>query len=155
MAVTMRAKDMMIKDVYFVGEHATVRDVVRHFISHRISGLPVVKENGELCGYISDGDIMRYIGKHQDIIIDSILSVGVISADDRSFSERAQEVLDLDVHSITKRKIITIDAEAEAEDVAAVLGKKQIKKLPVTEHGKLVGIISRGDVIRNTFEKLL
>lgn len=151
----MKAKDMMIKDVFSVNEDATVRDVIRHFISHRISGLPVVKANGELAGYISDGDIMRYIGKHQDIIIDSILTVGIITGDDKSFAERAQEVLDLNVHNITKRKIITIDAEVEAEDVAAVLGKRQIKKLPVTKDGKLVGIISRGDVIRNTFEKLL
>lgn len=151
----MKAKDMMITDVYSVSEHATVRDVVKHFIQHRISGLPVVKENGELAGYISDGDIMRYIGKHQDIIIDSILTVGIISGDDKSFTDRAQEVLDLDVHEITKRKIITIDAEVDAEDVAAVLGKRQIKKLPVTKDGKLVGIISRGDVIRSTFEKLL
>lgn len=151
----MKAKDMMIKEVYSVGEHATVRDVVTQFIEHKISGLPVVKDNNELCGYISDGDIMRYIGKRQDIIIDSILTVGIIMGDDRTFAVRAHEVLDYDVHEITKRKIITIDANSTAEEVAAVLGKKQIKKLPVTENGKLVGIISRGDVIRNTFETLL
>jgi len=151
----MKAKDIMIRDVYQVGENATVREVIKHFITHRISGLPVVNEAGEIAGYISDGDIMRYIGKHQDIIIDSILTVGIISGDDKSFSERVQGVLDLDVHHVSKRKIITIDAESEAEDVAAVLGKKQIKKLPVTKDGKLVGIISRGDVIRHTFEKLL
>lgn len=151
----MKAEDIMISHVYKVSGDATVREVISHFIKHRISGLPVVDENDQILGYISDGDIMRFIGKHRDIIIDSILTVGVIAGDDKDFNARVQEVLDLNVRAIAQRKVITVQADLDVEDVAAILGKKRIKKLPVERNGRLVGIISRGDVIRNAFQKFI
>jgi len=151
----VKAEDMMIRDVYKVDEHATVKDVIELFMIHRISGLPVVGGQGEILAYISDGDIMRFIGKHQDIIIDSILTVGVIAGDDKNFDERVQNVLGLNVLAIAQRKIIIVNAGCAAEEVAAILGKKRIKKLPVEKDGKLVGIISRGDVIRHAFKRFL
>ncbi|MDP4162882.1 MAG: CBS domain-containing protein, partial [Bacillota bacterium] len=53
------------------------------------------------------------------------------------------------------KKVVKISWNEELENIAAILGKKQIKKLPVERHGVLVGIISRGDVIRHSFKALL
>lgn len=151
----MQALDMMIKDVYKVDETDTVRSVIEKFIKYHISGLPVINGKNEIVAYISDGDIMRYIGKHKDIVIDSLYTVSVVKGDDVEFGERVKSVLNLGVLKIAQKKVIKVAWDEKIEDVAAILGKRRIKKLPVERDGELIGIISRGDVIRHTFEELL
>lgn len=151
----MQAHEIMIKQVYKVKESDTVRSVIERFIEHRISGLPVVNERNEIVSYISDGDIMRYIGKHRDVVVDSIYYVAVFKGDQEAYEERARRLLDLNVMEIGKKKVIKVSWDEEIEDIAAILGKKQIKKLPVERNGVLVGIISRGDVIRHSFKSLM
>ncbi|NOU98096.1 CBS domain-containing protein [Paenibacillus sp. LMG 31456] len=151
----MQAHEIMNTHVYKVKETDTVRLVIEKFIEHRISGLPIVNERNEIVAYISDGDIMRYIGKHKDIILDTVYFVNVVKGDDEEFEERAKKILDLNVLSIAKKKVIKARWDEEIEYVAAILGEKQIKKLPVERNGVLVGIISRGDVIRHSFNAIL
>ncbi|MBU7318197.1 CBS domain-containing protein [Paenibacillus oleatilyticus] len=151
----MKAHEIMISQVHKVKEIDTVRTVIEKFIHHRISGLPVVNEQNKIVAYISDGDIMRYIGKHKDWIVDSLYFVAVIQGDEDDFEERTRKLLDLNVMEIAVKKVITAAWDEEVEDIAAVLEKKQIKKLPVERNGMLVGVISRGDIIRHSFKSLL
>jgi CBS domain-containing protein len=151
----MQANEIMIRQVYKVKESDTVRTVIEKFIDHRISGLPVVNDRNEIVAYLSDGDIMRYIGKHEDRIIDSWYFTYVIKGDYEEFDERAQRLMKLNVMAIARRKVIIVSWDDELETIAAILGKKHLKKLPVERNGVLVGIISRGDVIRHSFKTLL
>ncbi|MFQ3545730.1 CBS domain-containing protein [Halobacillus rhizosphaerae] len=151
----MQAHEMMIKEVFKVREKDSVRSVIKGFIEHRISGMPVVNDQDEMVGYVSDGDIMRHIGKHKDFYVDSLYTVTVVQGDQVEFDERIKKILDLHVMEVAKRKVIRVEWDVKSEDIAAILGKKQIKKLPVEQDGVLVGIISRGDVIRRTFASIL
>ncbi|WHX25710.1 CBS domain-containing protein [Virgibacillus halodenitrificans] len=151
----MIAEEVMISDVYKVNQKDTIRSVINYFIDYRISGLPVINDEEKIVGYISDGDIMRYIGKHKDIFVDSLYNVTVFKGDKEDFEARIQHVLDLNVMKLAKKKIVKVGVTANIENVAAILGKKQIKKLPVEKDEKLVGIISRGDVIRHAFQRFL
>ncbi|MDQ7094041.1 CBS domain-containing protein [Desulfosporosinus sp. PR] len=151
----MQAHEVMISQVYKVKRTDTIRSVIKQFIEKRISGLPVVNERNEIVGYVSDGDIMRYIGKHNDRIIDSFYWVTVINGDDVDFEKRLRELLDLNVMSIASKRVIKVSWDEEIETIASILGKKQIKKLPVERDGVLVGIISRGDVIRHSFKTIV
>jgi len=151
----LKAHDIMIRHVHKVKQNDTVRAVIEKFIEHRISGLPVVNDRNEIVAYISDGDIMRYIGKHKDVVIDSLYFAAVFKGDHEKFEERARNLLDLNVLDIATRKVIKVSWDEEVEEFAAILGKKRIKKVPVERNGVLVGIISRGDIIRHTFKALL
>jgi CBS domain-containing protein len=151
----MQAHEIMIRQVYKVKQSDTVRSVIEKFIEHRISGLPVVNDRNEIVAYVSDGDIMRYIGKHKDRIIDTWNFTAFIQGDDEEFEERVKRLLSLNVMVIAKKKVLKVQWDEEIENIAAILGKKQIKKLPVERDGKLVGIISRGDVIRHSFKTIL
>ncbi|OPA76856.1 CBS domain-containing protein [Paenibacillus selenitireducens] len=148
----MQAHEIMIKQVYKVKENDKIRAVIEKFIDHHISGLPVVNDRNEIVGYISDGDIMRYIGKHEDKVIDFFFYLAVFQGDVDEFDARTEALLNANVMDIAKRKVTTVAWNEEIENIAAILGKKQIKKLPVQRNGVLVGIISRGDVIRNVFK---
>lgn len=148
----MQAHEIMIRQVYKVKEYDTVRSVIDRFIQHRISGLPVVNDRNEVVAYISDGDIMRYIGKHPNLVINSIYFTAVLRGDVDKFDDKTTSLLCSNVMDIAKRKVITVPWNEEVENIAAILGEKHIKKLPVERNGVLVGIISRGDVIRNVFK---
>lgn len=151
----MQAHEIMIDQVYQVKETDNVRAVIEKFIEHGISGLPVVNDRNEVVAFVSDGDIMRYIGKHEHIVIETFFYVDVIRGDNEDFEQRTQSLLNLNVREIATKKVIKVSWDEELENIAAILGKKQIKKLPVERDGVLVGIISRGDVIRHSFKSIL
>ena len=89
----MQAYEIMMNRTYKVKESDTVRSVIEKFIAYRISGLPVVNDSNEIVAYISDGDIMRYIGKYNDFVIDTFFFATVIKGDDEDFLKRAQRLL--------------------------------------------------------------
>jgi CBS domain-containing protein len=151
----MKAHEIMISPVYTVKESDSIRSVIEKFIQYRISGLPVVNDKSKIVAYISDGDIMRYIGKHENVGFYTFEMMAYIKGDEEDFKQRTQRILNINVMMIAQRKVITVLWDEEIENIAALLGKKQIKKLPVERDGKLVGIISRGDVIRHSFKEIL
>jgi CBS domain-containing protein len=151
----MQAHEFMISQVHKVKEVDSVRSVIEKFIVNGISGLPVVNDRNEIVGYVSDGDILRYIGKHEDRIVDSFYYAFVIKGDNEEFEEREKRILDLNVMEIAKKKVYKVSWNEEMEKIAQILGNKQIKKVPVERNGVLVGIVSRGDVIRYSFKGLL
>lgn len=151
----MKAHEIMIRQVYKVKQEDTVRTFIEKCITHRISGMPVVNDRNEIVAYLSDGDIMRYIGRHEDLIVDSFFQINVFVGDNDEFEERTRKLLNLNVMAIARKKVVTVHAEEDIEVIATILGKKQIKKVPVERNRVLVGIISRGDVIRHSFKALL
>lgn len=151
----MKAHEIMLTDVHKVKQSDTVRTVIEKFIEYRISGLPVVNERNEIVGFISDGDIMSYIGKHEDRVLDNFYYSFVIKGDLEEFEDREKRLLNLNVMEIAKKKVIKVSWNEDVENIAAILGKKHIKKVPVERNGVLVGIISRGDVIRSSIKALL
>ncbi|MCT8977096.1 CBS domain-containing protein [Clostridium sp. CX1] len=151
----MEAHEIMITEVYKVTEKDTVRSVIKKFIEYRISGVPIVNDRNEIVAYVSDGDIMRYIGKHENLVFDFFYYVAVIRGDDEEFEDRVKKILDLNILDIAQKKVVKVSRNEKIENVAAILAKKNIKKLPVEHDGVLVGIISRGDVIRHCFKSII
>jgi CBS domain-containing protein len=150
----LQAHEMMKHHVIKVKEYDSVSFVIEKFIEYGISGLPIVNDRNEMVAYISDGDIMRYIGKHDDLVIGTLFFSKVYSGDVEEFDERVIRIMDINVMEIAKKSVHKVSWDEKIENIAALLGKKQIKKLPVEKNGVLVGIISRGDVIRSTFKSL-
>jgi CBS domain-containing protein len=150
----MQASDIMISQVYKVKESELVKAVIEKFSDHRISGLPIVNERNEVVAYISDGDIMRYIGK-KHMILDFYNFANIYEMDRECFELRSKGILNLNVMEIAKKKVIKVQWNTPIEEIAAILGEKKIKKVPVERKGVLVGIISRGDVIRHVFKQFL
>lgn len=150
----MQAYDIMISQVYKVKESERVKAVIEKFSDHRISGLPIVNERNEIIAYISDGDIMRYIGK-KVMTLDFYNFATIYEMDKEYFELRSKSILNLNVMEIAKKKVVKVQWDTPIEEIAAILGEKKIKKVPVERKGVLVGIISRGDVIRHVFKQFI
>lgn len=71
---------------------------------------------------------MRYIGKHDDIIVDSFFQLNVIKGDEDEYEERTRKLLNLNVMAIAKKKVITVSWDEDIERIAAILGKNRSKR---------------------------
>lgn len=142
-----KISEIMDTDVYTVHESATVGDVLRVLVDKRASGVPIINDGKRVVGFISDGDIMKFIAKQDPRIID-MTSFITVWYDTESFDKKLDDLMELNVMELATTKVISVDSDFDIDEVAKVLGKKKIKKVPVLENGILVGIVSRTNIIR-------
>lgn len=146
-----KAKEIMTTRVQSIGPEESVRAAANMLAEHHISGLPVVDEKNRVVGIISSSDIVKFSG--QSHIITLVGSSGWVSpytdiAAMSSLSSGFELLGKKLVKDIMTRKVVTVSQDAGADEVARILAKKKINRLPVTdENGALVGIITRTDLI--------
>jgi len=138
----------MEHEVFALHEDATVHDALFYFSDKHISGAPIVSANDAAVGFISDGDIMRYLreDEHLPFAIDGSASFMAFWNPDAEFEQKLDSVMNLNVLEIGTSKPITISASASIEDVCELLSEAGIKKVPVVDGRKVVGIITRSTI---------
>lgn len=129
-----------------VPSDAPMREVVRVMAESDTSGVPVVDSSGVLVGFVSDGDVASYLGKNELSFFDPSLTL-VRFSDEGDFVDRLDDLLDLDVMNVATRRVVTVEASDSIDDACHVLAEKRIKKVPVVQDGKLVGTLSRRNII--------
>lgn len=144
---------VMNKTPYYVLSSSNLSDVVRLLSANKTSGLPVVDEDRHVVAYISDGDIMDYIGKSDATILDST-NMLYQATDNEDFAVRVSDLLNLNVMDIATHRAICLNTNTPLEDACRVFVDKRLKKVPIVEDDRLVGTLSRSDVIRSTMENL-
>jgi CBS domain-containing protein len=140
------AKDIMTAPVVSVAPQATIGEVAKLLLERRVSGLPVV-EGGRLVGIVSEGDLMRRHEIGTDRKADKaawwqrVLGLGPGPAEYvKSHAERVEDIMSRDVVSIPEDTPVT--------RIAALFGKRSIKRLPVLRGERLVGIVTQADLVR-------
>lgn len=141
------ARDVMVREVIKVGQEATVGEVIHLLADHHIGGVPVVNERNELQGMVTDGDIMRRIRTNRPLVVDVLTDIFVF-ADTTQLEDKAKDLTDLPVTQVMTRRVVTVTEETDVGMVAALMSDRHIKKVPVARNKVLVGIISRGDIIK-------
>lgn len=142
-----KVSEIMKRDVYTVSDEANIGDVIRVLVHSKASGVPIVNNQNKVVGFISDGDIMKFIAKQNPRIID-MTSFITVWYDTESFEKKLDDLVDLNVMELATTKLVSVDADYDIDEVAKVLGEKKIKKVPVLENGALVGVITRSDILR-------
>ncbi len=145
--VDITLASIMKKDVYTVKESSTLLDALQFITEHKISGVPVVDDSGKPIGFISDGDIMRYLAKAHPLFTNAY-SFMAVNSDDNDFEDKLKSLMSLKVKDISKKKLITVDVNTDPEEVCKVLIDNHLKKAPVMENGKMVGIINRSNITK-------
>ncbi len=146
----MKVKDVMTKRPVTVKPNDTLGRVVGILSEKRISGLPVV-ENDKLIGVISQTDVIRAVNiydkiNEDDNIFEMIL--GVLGEKDSKIKSSVKKLMKLKVKDFLHKNPIFIDAEEDLYKSTAMLNRYEVDRLPVVSKGKLVGIISKLDIIR-------
>jgi CBS domain-containing protein len=141
----MKAADVMVSTVITVPPEASVQDVANILMTNRISAVPVVTAGGNLVGIISEGDLIRRVETDTDHRrswwIELLLGRGPLAAEYvKSHSRKVSDLM--------SRDVITASPGTPLRDVAGLLEKNGIKRVPIVADGKLVGIVSRANLVQ-------
>jgi CBS domain-containing protein len=141
----MRAADVMTTDVVSVGPDARVVEVAETLLASRISAVPVIGERGELVGIVSEGDLMRRSETRTDRRRAWWLEafVGRTTLANDYVQANAQKVAD-----IMTRNVVTATPDTPLGEIAALLERHHIKRVPIVRDGKVLGIVSRANLIQ-------
>jgi CBS-domain-containing membrane protein len=141
----MRANEIMTTNVATVPPDMSVRDLARFLAEHKISGAPVVSPNEGVLGMVSEGDLLHRFELDTEAR-PARWADGYARPD-----EMAREFVKshgAKAHDIMARPVVSVDHDAPLDAVAGTLDQHGIKRVPVMRDGKLVGIISRSDLVR-------
>jgi len=144
---------IMEADPYTLPAATPVREVMRAFVDLKVGGLPLVDEQGRPAGFVSDGDVMRYLADKHPLITGSYSLVE--AANNQTFDERLRELIELPVSVIASDKLVSIDAGSSLEEVCSLLATRRLKKVPVVRDGAIVGTVNRSDVLRYAMDTCL
>jgi predicted transcriptional regulator len=114
----MIARDIMTRNVYTISPEASVQEVAQLLSRKSISGAPVIDNDGKIIGIVSEADIIGKVNR-----------VAMCAAD------------------IMSPEIIFVDEETRIGEIAMLLVERNIKRVPVMQNGKLVGIVCRADIV--------
>ena len=149
---------IMKRDVYTLPENATVLEAMQLLVNNHISAAPLVDAAGKPTGFISDGDIMRYLSKRGQMIMDPVVMiVQTVDAysDHKDYAHKLEHLMGMKASDIGAKGIIGVSVHADLPEVCRVLGENHLKKVPVLEDGVIVGVINRSDITHFSMEKYL
>lgn len=141
----MDAGDVMTREVVTIGPDTPVLQIVQLLLSRGISGVPVVDDSGALVGVVSEGDLVHRVE----------LGTEKRRGGWRAFFTGTATLAEEYVRShgtiardIMTRDVVTATRTTPLADVADLMAQKRIKRVPVLEDGRLVGIITRANLLR-------
>jgi len=140
---------VMSRDPLTIAPDASVTDAARLMVEERIGALPVI-ENGKLVGIVTEGDLIM-----QDVklefptylhLLDGFIMYPPATA---RFESELKKAVAADVRSVMTENPVTVRVDASLEEAATLLVEKDVSRLPVLDGDRLVGIISKSDVVRS------
>jgi CBS-domain-containing membrane protein len=141
----MRAKDVMSEGIVSVLADASVFEAAEIMVNAQVSAVPVIEEDGKIVGILSEADLIRRaeIGTSpHKAWLQRLLSDDVTKAAEFVHSHSRL------VRDVMTKNVITVDEESTLSDVAELMAKHNIKRVPVLREGSMVGILSRANLIQ-------
>ena len=140
----MKALDVMTRTVISVEPDATVLQAARLMLQQHISGLPVIDKVGRLVGVLSEGDFLRrretQTERRRSRWLEFLMGPGKIAAEyAHAHGQKVSEVMTHDVY--------TVDEGTALEDVVDLMERRRIKRVPVLRGNKVVGIVTRSNLM--------
>lgn len=140
----MKASDVMTRTVITIKEHASVAEALRLMLGKAISGLPVVDNEDRLVGIITEGDLLRraelatgrQIARWKNLFGSWFAAKEYVRTHARS------------VGSVMTREILCIAEDTPLPTIVRIMEEGHVKRLPVTKDGKVIGIVSRRDILQ-------
>jgi len=141
----MKASDVMVRDVVTVKPDTAVADVVQLLTKHDVSAVPVVDDDGLVIGIVSEADLVRReeieTEKHRPWWLEAVTPAATLANEfAKSHGRRVSEVM--------SNHVVSASEETSLEEIATLLERHRIKRVPILRNGKLMGIVSRSNLIQ-------
>jgi len=141
----MRAKDIMSRDVVTIGPDDSILHAARLMLQNRYSGLPVVDVSGALVGIVTEGDFLRR--RETDTVrrrsrwFEFLLGPGHLAEE---YTHAAGRI----VREVMSPQVQTVSEDTPLDEVVGLMEKRHVKRLPVMRGDKLIGIVTRQNLLR-------
>lgn len=142
----MQARDIMTPDVATVSPETDIKDIATLLLRRRISAVPVVDSEDRVLGIVSEGDLVHRIDE-QSIKWPRSWWLAFLARPEQRIKSFIEEHGKL-AKDIMTRDVISVSDDTSLHDIAELLEKHRIKRVPVTRGGRLVGIVSRANLLR-------
>jgi len=141
----MQARDVMTQPVITVSPDTSIWEAIRVMLQHKISGLPVIDQSGALAGVITEGDFLRRAEtgtvRRRPRWIEFLIGPGKLAREYvHASGRRVEEVMTTEVYSVSE--------DTPLDEVASLMERHRIKRLPVVRGQRVVGIITRANLLR-------
>jgi CBS domain-containing protein len=130
--------DLMTERPRTVSPDASVREAARDMIRARLGGLPVVDGSGQVVGMLGERELMRHL-------LDNSLHAGARGG---AGGARAPAAAPAAVRDVMTRQVLCVSPDQPVADVASIMTNKDVDRVPVVRDGRLVGFLTRGDIVR-------
>ena len=141
----MRARDIMTRTVITASPDATVADVAQKMVDQRISAIPVVGSDDHVIGIVSEGDLLRRAEIGTTVKRSRWLEIFITTEQlAREFAVANARF----ARDVMTTAVVSVAEDESLDEIAELLETHGIKRVPVLRYGKLVGIVSRADLVR-------
>lgn len=144
-----KVSEVMTREVITVTPETTLRDLAAILSEHKINGVPVVDDEGDVIGVVCESDL---VNQNQPlhiptvfVILDSIIPLENPWRLQREF----KRITATTVGEIYSKPAVSVEPETDVAEVARIMSNRKLYTIPVLERGKLVGVMGKGDVIRS------
>ncbi len=142
------ARDVMTTDIVTVKKETTIRELAELFTSRRIGSIPVVDDDGALIGIVSESDLIEQDKNFHIPTVISLFDWVIYLESEKKFEKELRKMTAQTVGDIYTSDVETVSPDTPVSDIADIMSRKKIHSLPVVEGKKMVGIVSRIDLIR-------
>ena len=142
----MKVRDIMTAEVVVANPDTSVNLIARLMAGRDISGVPVV-EDGRVVGIVTELDLIVRNTRLEPPAFFAILDARIPLETPAHFRERLRHMLGTHVRDVMTEKVVTIGPDEALEALAELMVKRRVNPVPVVEDGRLIGIVSRSDII--------
>lgn len=142
----MKVRDIMTAEVVVAHPDTSVNLVARLMAGRDISGIPVV-EDGRLVGIVTELDLIVRNTRLEPPAFFALLDARIPLETPTHYRDRMRHMLGTLARDVMTEKVVTIGPDEDLETLAEIMVKRRVNPLPVVEDGRLVGIVSRSDII--------
>ncbi|HAW59995.1 MAG TPA: hypothetical protein DCW86_00800 [Actinobacteria bacterium] len=144
----LKARNVMSKEVLVVEKGTLVKEVAKLFTEKKIGGAPVVDENGKLVGIVTEGDlIMQDVRIHFPTYI-HLLDGFIFLQSFGRFERELKKAVGARAEDVMTPDVVTVSEDTPLEEIATLMVEKDVSRLPVLRGDKIVGMVTKGDIVR-------
>ena len=147
--------EIMKTNVYCLRKDQTVADALSIFVEKRISGAPVVDEKMVPIGFFSDGDFLKRLSKTTSKTDDPLALMCLASIEHTQIDDKLNYLMQLKVKDLCVKNCICAEINESMDHICRVLSDYHLKKIPITDSGKIVGVINRSDITKHSINRYL
>ena len=146
----MKAKDIMNTEVITIDPKTKIEDIAKILSKNSISGVPVV-EDEKIVGIVSEGDLLHKEASPRIPTIYPVSALGsfIAPGDYKKYESDLKKFIATEAEQIMSKKVITSTEDTDIRELASIMVDKRVNRVPIVKNDKLIGIVTRADIIRN------